>query len=754
MDRIGPYQLRGRLGAGAAGVVFRAWDARLDREVAIKLLLGDGATDHRRRRFEREARALAKVRHPNVVGVHAAGFHGAELRPYLVMDLVRGESLQARLDRDGPLPVDEATSLVARVASGLAAAHAEGVLHRDVKPANVIVDEEGEPRLGDFGLAKELDDERRSDSLSADGRFLGTPGFAPPEQVHGRSEAIGPASDVYGLGATLYALLTGDAPFEGDSIVEVILATTNRAPPSPAAGRPDVPPVLDAICLRCLAKEPGARFPSAAALAEALERSLAGEEPRARASMARPALFGLAGAVGVAALVVAAGLLGLDRSGPTGAPTPVAVAASSAGPSPATGSPSRGAVAPTPSAPPYPDTPGPSLSLSAELAVQVTSLLDRSRASMDQGRILDAIASLEEATELDPGNPWMWTILGQAREASGDPDAALADLGRALALAPDFVEAHRGLASAHCTRGDVETALGHHGRALALDPEDAATWSARAYVHELAGDPDAALADLNRAIELGPVDPPWRARRGLLLAARGDVEAALVDLDAFLEAAPYHADVGRIRNHAAMLRSGEDPKAMVIEARELMAEGDRLREAGDLDGACAVWRRALEVDPTAINVLSRLSAAAIERSDLDEALRFASRGVECQPMNGRLWSNQGVIRERLGDLEGAVGDHERAVDLGPTDPDAWANLGVALNKLDRLDAAISAFDRAIALAANHPIARTTRGFCREKRGDLEGALADYDVLLARHPDHAWAPSVRKQADAVRARLGR
>ena len=263
--QIGPYPLLGEIGRGAGGIVYRARDASLRRDVALKLLTSLG-NPVRRERFAREARALAKLRHPNVVAIHHVGEHQGQA--YMVLDLVDGESLQARLKRDGPLPPLEAARLAAVLARALHHVHARGVVHRDVKPANVLLSA-GTPLLTDFGLAKDLDAARPH--LSREGYSMGTPGYWSPEQAQGHVERIGPASDVYSLGATLYAALTGAPPLRcGGSIPDAVAATCDEVPALASSRRP-VPAALDAICARCLAKDPAARFASAEALALALD---------------------------------------------------------------------------------------------------------------------------------------------------------------------------------------------------------------------------------------------------------------------------------------------------------------------------------------------------------------------------------------------------------------------------------------------------------------------------------------------------
>ncbi|MCO5166683.1 MAG: serine/threonine protein kinase [Planctomycetes bacterium] len=256
MSRVGPFEVLGELGRGGAGAVLRARDPA-GREVALKVLL-PGAAPHARKRFLREARALARVRHPGVVGV--VDVSDDDDRPWIAMELVAGETLEARLAREGPLAPRAAARLAERLAEAVAHVHGAGVLHRDINPRNVILRAAGgEPVLADLGLTRDVAPTSQS-RVSIEGLFLGSPGYWPPEQARGDVDRIGVTADVYGLGATLFAALTGRPPFLVGSLDDA-LRCLDEDPPPPSRLRPEVDPALDALVLRCLARAPGARFP-------------------------------------------------------------------------------------------------------------------------------------------------------------------------------------------------------------------------------------------------------------------------------------------------------------------------------------------------------------------------------------------------------------------------------------------------------------------------------------------------------------
>jgi eukaryotic-like serine/threonine-protein kinase len=265
--RLGPYRIEARLGQGGMGMVFRAAgdDGRV---VALKVLRDELVADEAfRRRLAREARAAAEVRHPNLVPVLDVGEAGG--RVYLAAGYVEGRSLAERLAADGPLGVPELVRLAAEVGDGLEALHGRGIVHRDVKPANILLATDGTAVLGDFGLAKN----RAWTVLTRPGQVLGTLAYLAPERIRG--EPAGPLSDLYALGCVLYECLAGAPPFAGRGVLRVGMAHLEEEPGDPAAGRADVPPALAWTVRQALAKDPARRPPSPAALARMLRLAAA-----------------------------------------------------------------------------------------------------------------------------------------------------------------------------------------------------------------------------------------------------------------------------------------------------------------------------------------------------------------------------------------------------------------------------------------------------------------------------------------------
>jgi eukaryotic-like serine/threonine-protein kinase len=270
----GRYRLDARVGHGGMSTVYRAFDTTLERQVAIKVMHRDIAGDvDQLERFRREARAVAQLNHPHVVGVIDAGEDDGT--PYIVFEYVEGETLKQRIRRFGRLPIGEAVAYAIEIGRALGAAHDRGIVHRDVKPQNVLVDEEGTAKVTDFGIARTLD----QDGLTADGRVLGTTDYVSPEQALGH--VVTGQSDLYSLGVVLFEMLTGDVPFHGENQVSVAMKHVRDELPDVQLRRPEVSAALAAVLDRATDKDLSRRYAGAADLIADLEDVLTIEAARA-----------------------------------------------------------------------------------------------------------------------------------------------------------------------------------------------------------------------------------------------------------------------------------------------------------------------------------------------------------------------------------------------------------------------------------------------------------------------------------------
>ncbi|MEZ6185969.1 MAG: tetratricopeptide repeat protein [Planctomycetota bacterium] len=638
--QIGPYRVQGELARGGMGVVYRAL-APDGTAVALKLLLR--VEERTQRRLEREVLALRRLEHPHVVRLLDAGV--CPQGPWLALEFVEGETLEARLRR-GPLRVEQARRIGVQLADALAHAHTLGILHRDLKPDNVLLRGD-DALLTDFGLARH--DDLDLSQLTASGAFLGTPGFWPPEQAQGATDQIGPWSDVYGLGAVLYACLSGRPPILAASLQEFLQTCRFRAIEPPSQIEPGVPRWLDDLCLRCLAPLPTARLRSAAEVRDALDRGgrarAPGPRPRSAAGSARAPRWKVPAAIGCA--LVASGLVWVLGAGPNPAETvgstdrPVASAA----------------PGPHPTLPPTPE---------------VRRLVESAVAMSKSGGAIEALAQLDRALELDPRNALAWSNRGVAHGSLGRHTEAIEDYTRAIELDPGLVFAWINRGVAHGSLGRHTEAVEDFTRAIELDPRNALAWSNRGLAQGDLGHLAEALPDLERALQLAPRMASSWSNRGVARYRLGRYAEALEDYTHAIELDP---SVGQAwANRAAALF-----------ALERYAE------------AIADHSRALELEPR--NVISWVdrgtAKAQLER--YAEAIEDYTRAIELDPSVGQTWVQRGWAKRKLGRHAEAARDYTRAIELDPRNALAWSNRGLARASLGRYEEAIDDVDHALQL---------------------------------------------------------
>jgi tetratricopeptide (TPR) repeat protein len=651
-------------------VVFAARDPSSGREVAIKVLLtGAGAPPSRRSRFQREAQTLARLRHPNVVRVHSAGEDRG--RPYLVLELVEDESLADLLRRRGLLEPREAVTIALQLARGLAHAHQQGILHRDLKPANVLL-RDGRALLTDFGLAKDLYD---SEQLTRTGVLLGTPGYFPPEQASGDLRALGPQSDVFSLGATLYEMLCGQVPFRGSSLADLI-ATLREVPPPPSTLQPGLDPRLDAICLACLDPVPAKRYPTADALADELEGWLeADSAPAARVNGRWRYLVvaGLGYALGVGTVLWV-----------------------------------RPSVPANPGPPPA--SPEPAVS-----RVEVATLLAEAEAAYADRRYDVALASYSEVLVRAPETVEAWVGRGRVHLDHFRLEPAREDLVRATQLDPAAAEAWSLLASCECEADRHEDALAAAERAIELDDSLALPYLVRAFLHLTEERPQEALRDCARARDRDP-------SLALIDVAESSAHLQSGQLDEALEAASRALDQepGHPEAHAA--------RAMIFFARrqsEALAELDAFDAAPTLEPGR--WRVAPEQRAEMLLLRAKVCYAVVDEDEA--AVSACTRGLALAPDHAGLLLMRGLARASLSEGELAAADLRAATEHGDESIQLRAlyQLGVVTYEdIDDDEAALKLFDRVKALDPDYRNLYYQRARVRLSLGQVSAALAECD----------------------------
>src|SRR5256714_4497999 len=277
LGELGDYELLDEVGRGGQGVVFRARQKSLNRTVALKIIsLGQWASKAHLKRFRLEAEAAARLEHPGIVPIHEVGERDGQW--YFSMKFIEGGQVD-EVVKQTPMSIRQAVELITKVARTVHYAHEHGILHRDIKPGNILLDQKGEPHLTDFGLARLVESES---TVTRTLEVLGTPSYMAPEQAVGNNAAVSSVTDVYGLGAVLYQLLTGQPPFAGGTTYETIKLLLDTEPRQPRLLNPRIDRDLSIICLKCLEKDPKRRYSSALALAEDLDRWLKHEPIQAR----------------------------------------------------------------------------------------------------------------------------------------------------------------------------------------------------------------------------------------------------------------------------------------------------------------------------------------------------------------------------------------------------------------------------------------------------------------------------------------
>jgi len=714
--QIGPYQVLRELARGGMGVVYLAQGPTAER-VAIKLMLPVDQTDPELcARFHQEAEALQALDHPGILRVRGYGVE--QSRPYLVLDLLEGPTLHRCVDTSGPLPEPRVIELGQRLAAALSHAHGRGIVHRDLKPENVIL-EGDRPVIVDFGLARALNLD--TSRLTATGMVLGTPNFMAPEQASGDREA-GPLCDVYALGATLYFLLTGRPPVEGAHAVEVMQRAAKGAIRPPRELRRDLSPALEAVVLRCLAKDPGERYAAAVDVEDAL--SWLHAAPSGGGRRGRYAVLA------AAALTLGVGGWALTRSSPP--PKPGASSGDTRDDRDGDGDGS-------------PDD------LEPGDAERAAALVDEARALFRAGELSQARALLERALRLDPQNPLAYAGRGTLRLRMGEGEAAvLEDFQRGLDLAPDNPKllANRGVALAHF--GRAAEGLADLDRALEIDGSDPGLYGNRAQLHLLLGDHAASLRDLERAFAGDPENAELLLRMGLVKVAQQEFTDALVEFERALALDPDYA-AAYCNRAAAQLRLERYPEALADCERALELEPDfaeaHLNMAKAYAGldrneeANAAFARALELDPRQLTAWRGLVHARTGLGDRLGAIEACTNALRWHPNVAVLFAERGRLLAEQGRAGEGLEDFERAVALKPNDARHLLNRGQCLLREGRLGAALVDYDRALELDPANPQAYYNRGALRALKQEWRAARSDFELAL----QHARSPSLRKQA---------
>lgn len=729
LHQVGPYRILREIGSGAMGTVYEAEDTRLGRRVAVKFLPPEYSRDRRaKERFLREARTASSLDHPNLCTVHDVGESDGRL--YIVLAFYDGETLRERLLR-GPLPLREAREVAIQVARGLARAHEGGIVHRDVKPANVMLTRRGEAKILDFGIAKLRGDDP---SLTRTGAAWGTPAYMSPEQARGKPADT--RTDVWSLGVLLFEMLAGRRPFEGENVEAVFSSILTQEPEPLELVRPDVPPELARVVARALARNPDDRYASATELLADLE---SGTEPavlpvlRSRRKALQAGLL--------AGVVAACGLLAfafewLPVRFTAGPPSRVAILSS--------------AVTLAGDNPELADVPSSVVeaALSALLSLEGLQPLDPPRRDEEGGSAVERLRS-SEADEallplLDCRDDWCRVTFRRLRNPGGEviategPFEVQAGLESSLRLA-EAVRVHlRKLYPRHRLRPDspggrvraqdhaayMELArridrgerlgageLDRLDVLLQTSPDLLGAYGLAAEIARLTGDLDRALDYAARAHQLAPHDPGPLFSSFRIEMAGGRYAEARATLARLSEVAPGDTRV-------------QSSEADLLEARGELEDARRLRQ--EVARRRPTWPQILEL----ATLEFRLGASTSARRRLESLLAI-------RPDNQYVRESLAVLEASYGDLERAAVLYEQMIGVRPT-RSSLTNLGFVRFLLGDYAAAEAAYRRALALESGHLLTRFNLATTLEARSDLTGARFLYRTLEA---ELASAPSL-------------
>jgi serine/threonine-protein kinase len=754
---FGEYELLEEIGRGGMGVVWKARQRRPDRLVALKMVrAADLPSAADVQRFRNEAEIIAALDHPNIVPIYEVGEHDGQL--FFSMKLMEGGSLATpRRSLGSPTIVRDVAQLVATVARAVHHAHQRGILHRDLKPANILLDAAGQPHVSDFGLAKRVE---ADGSLTQSGALVGTPSYMAPEQTSGRKGAVTTATDVHGLGALLYTLLTGRPPFPGDSLLETLERVKHSEPEPPSRGNRWVDRDLETICLKCLRKDPVGRYGSAEALAEDLERWLAGRTIRARpvSRAARawrwcrrnPAGAGLVAAI-LAAIVAVAGSAGWvmrDRQAQqVRGETRVREALEAALPSLQQGNPWAPELVTAVRTAEMQVATG---FVGAELQRQVVQLKAdlKMLTSLEEIRLAQAGANRDgwSPEELDSAYELAFREYGIDVEAL-DPEEVAAPLGsRAIAT-------H--LATGLDNWAQIMTRLRRpeedpkRRRVLALaraiDPNP---W--RASLREALASTLSA-EEVKRLVQSAPT-PERPATLVVLCNALGDQGEYRMAADLLRPAQQrYPADFWINHTLGRSFRFQKPPQleqaitfyriALALRPESPNAHldlGEALQEKGELDEAIVIYKQALQLRPDLAFARNNLGNALRSKGKLDEAIACFGEALRLKPAYAVGHYNLGLALMNKGQLDRAIASFNEALRLNPDDGDFYKDLGGALYRQNKLQEAEAAYRKAITLKPGDADAQTDLGATLVRQNRFPEAEAACRKAIALKPDHARA----------------
>ncbi len=749
--RFGKYVLVRLLGKGGMGEVFLAWDSSLARHVALKFLSGQAVLE--KARFLREAQLAARLKHPHIVSVYEAG--EIEGRAYIALEYVQGRTLDAC-----DLPLEKSLSVMADAAEAVHHAHEQGVIHRDLKPQNLMLDAKGRVYVMDFGLALQVE---APSGMSLSGAILGTPAFMSPEQARGEREKVDRRSDVYSLGTTLYALLTGRPPASGKAVLDVIQKVAEGRIEAPRKKKPSIPAEVETLVLKAMELEPPRRYATALEMAQDLRRYLQGEaieaRPastvyRARKKLLKHRWVALASAAAILLATAFGGYVLVQRRIEDRQRVEYKAKAEEAE--------TQGRLEDALQCYAKLQTLDPQDKTLEVKRKGIETRLDEDRKRMeaDKQRAVDRQKAGEvynrlgrELGELRMGTYRKGFRLGEAefRQYETIRETCRAEMQRSGESAEGW------WVVARCTEelGNVTDALEAYDKGLAVDPAHGMCLLGGAHllldrswtIQGSNADLNQALALLERGVQaevLSAID--LDLARGYAMALRKAADAAPY-CDEMLKkwaGKAFAEEFHLIKGYACRERAGLVQAATVaLEVRPsfykaICDRGLAKAGSGDPAGGVADLDRALEIHPR--YVLALLSRAQTQKGqgNLKAALMDYEQALRLDPRCSSAYCGRGNVKQDLRDFEGAIADYDETIRLQPNYAMARSNRALAKEASGDLRGALSDYDEALRSGSKSAALCLNRANLRKDLGDFKGALADYDDVIRMAPESSPA----------------
>ena len=749
------YLIESKLGQGGMGAVYLAIDQSLGRRVALKVITSDDKESLAR--FQREAQAVAKLKHPNIVQVYDVGTAGS--RPYFTMEYIEGISLEKMMSASPKPALQKIVNIILQIAQALDYAHSHKLIHRDIKPGNILIDKDSKAYLTDFGIAKSLTGLDRKITMT--GTVIGTTEYMSPEQTQGKNNEIDQRSDIFSLGAMLYFCITGRLPFEGRQIYEMISNIINKDPPPPTTIIRWIPKDLETICLKCLEKDRAKRYQTAGELAEDLKRYLSGEPILARRAMYIQKLWykakkNRATSLAIATvMVVFAGILAYWLVATARAINKVKEYSRQAeeyfeqgkyedtrifctkilGISPV----DKDAIALRDKCAKLIEkerlkaeekkkeieaTKG-KLQLRADAKIKLDGL---SRATSPGEKIRVGLAAIE----IDPSYSEAYQAIGFAYEEIWDYDEAFKYFNKAIEANPTLAYSYheRGIIN-YFVRNRFEDAIEDFTNVIKYDPEGHLGYFSRGMIESYQNKHEQAIKSYTESIRIYPQYYQAYLNRGVAYYNLDKLDEAIGDYIEAIGLNPKGADA--YANRGAAYRKKAERALSQDSFREL------------INKVMTDYNEAIRINDKYAMAYRNRGNLYKQMNEIDKAIDDYNTAIRLDPRDAEVYNDRGITYADKGEIDKAMEDYNMSISLNHKLIQPFYNRGNAYSKKKEWDRAIADFTEVIRLDPSNASAYNNRGVAYLNKGELDNAISDCNQVIKLNPKHVRAYSNRAMA---------